>query len=394
MKNISVLPSATTCHDSICSPIKCSPSTHSAALETQTSQEIARVISYRWIVVSRKFLKPYLNLMVLSSVYRTAILSSVVATFSSGFAPSSVGFKWITNVGRVLYSSNDANFDAKGFEEALRSISPTNGKSSDATRNAVIADIRQEQISRKYPFDDYTEQLPILPDCNNYYSGKYGDYSWHQNADQVFVYLPVDDSITKRDVEVKFEALSVQLFINDELITEFATIERLIPDGSFWVFEQDKNGQKYIQLDLEKRYRMINWKNLFIEAPKTTESEAENRRKMLESLFAANKGMSKMTGKEPESMDEMMKNEALMKMIREVNSKPEFSEDADYEGDEEEVILDAEVVGNGYNNEGFMEYDEAGNPSVVLDAPFDVKGFVKKSADKYFPEESESEEDS
>ena len=83
-----------------------------------------------------------------------------------------------------------------------------------------------------------------------------------------------------------------------------------------------------------------------------------------------------------------------MKMIREVNSKPEFSEDADYEGDEEEVILDAEVVGNSYNNEGFMEYDEAGNPSVVLDAPFDVKGFVKKSADKYFPKESETGEDS
>lgn len=333
--------------------------------------------------------------MAMSSFDRVALLTLAIATFSSGFAPSSVGFKWIPNIDRVLFSSNtnsDTNFDAKGFEEALRSISPTNGKSVDATRNAVIADIREEQISRKYPFDDYTEQLPILPDCNNYYSGKYGDYSWHQNADQVFVYLPVEDDVTKRDVEVKFEALSVQLFINDELITEFATIERLIPDGSFWVFETDKNGQKYIQLDLEKRYRMINWKNLFIEAPKTTESEAENRRKMLESLFAANKGMSKMTGKEPESMEEMVKNEALMKMIREVNSEPEFTEDSDYEGDEEEVILDAELVGG--NNEGRMEYDEAGNPSVVLDAPFDVKGFVKKSADKYFPKENEAEEDS
>ena len=137
---------------------------------------------------------------------------------------------------------------------------------------------------------------------------------------------------------------------------------------------------------------MINWKNLFIEAPKTTESDAENRRKMLESLFAANKGMSKMTGKEPESMEEMVKNEALMKMTREVNSKPEFTEDSDYEGDDEEVILDAELVGG--NNEGRMEYDAAGNPSVVLDAPFDVKGFVKKSADKYFPKETEAEEDS
>lgn len=326
------------------------------------------------------------------SAQRILLISLAIAKCSYGFLPLSIGSKWIRSCNCVLQSSNDNkenDFDAKSFEEALRNISPTIGSNKESSKNAIIADIRQEQISRKYPFDDYTEQLPILPDCNNYYSGKFGDYTWHQNADQVFVYLPVDDNIMKRDVEIKFEALSVDIKINDEDIVKFATIERLIPDGSFWVFETDKNGQKYIQLDLEKRYRMINWKNVFSEAPVTTASEADDRRKMLESLFAANKGMSKMTGKEPESMDEMLKNESLMKMMKEVNMKPNVIEDSEYSGDEEEMIIDAEEVTG--DDQGYINYDEDGTPSVVLDAPFDVKGFVRKSADKYFPKDTEDE---
>lgn len=317
------------------------------------------------------------------------LLSLALAASCIGFSPSQRYLKW-TRASRSPLASSEDDFDGKSFEEALKNMSPTIGRNSDSVRDAVIADLREEQISRQYPFDDYTEQLPILPDCNNYYSGKFGDYTWHQNADQVFVYLPVDDNLARRDVEIKFEALSVDIKINDEDVVKFATIERLIPDGSFWVFETDKNGQKYIQLDIEKRFRMINWKNLFVDAPVTTESETENRRKLLESLFAANKGMSKMTGKDPESMDEMMKNEALMKMIREVNENPELLEDENYTGDEEELNADAEAVDG--ENQGYIEYDASGSPNVVIDAPFDVKGFVRQSADKYFPKDEASED--
>ena len=327
-----------------------------------------------------------------SAVGCMLIINLAFATYTVGFSTSN-GYRRTNKVSTVaIVAGSGDNFDAKEFEQALRNISPTKGSSSGTNVEGVIADMRAEQISRKYPFDDYTEQLPILPDCNNYYSGKYGDYTWHQNADQVFVYLPVDDSVSKRDVEIKFEALSVDIKINDENIVKFATIERLIPDGSFWVFETDKKGQKYIQLDLEKRYRMINWKNVFSEAPVTVEGEAENRRKMLESLFAANKGMSKMTGKEPEGMDEMLKNEALMKMIREVNLKPEIMEDGDYAGDEDDSIFDQDDEGTE-DNKGYIEYDQDGSPSVVLDPPFDVKGFVKQSADKYFPKDDEPKEE-
>lgn len=272
-------------------------------------------------------------------------------------------------------------FDPKEFEQAMRKMNPMGNRMGSA--DAIINDIREEQVRRKYPFDDYTEQLPILPDCNNYYSGAYGNYTWHQNADQVFVYIPINDDIGKRDIEIKFDALSVKVMINDEFLVKFDTMERLIPDGSFWVLETDKSGQKYIQLDLEKRFRMINWKNLFGEAPKIVKGEAEERRKMLESLFAANKGMSKMTGKEPESMDEMIKNEQLMKMIKEVNLKPQIvdsdssSNNRDSDEDEEEEEYEELEVG-----------DEGEENNIDIDTPFDIKKFVSNTADKYYNKNS------
>jgi hypothetical protein len=180
------------------------------------------------------------------AVLRVLLINLLITTFTLGFSPSFRSrFSTISSSPRYFIPLSDANsegekFDAKSFEEALRNISPTTGKTDSGNTDAIISDIRAEQISRKYPFDDYTEQLPILPDCNNYYSGKYGDYTWHQNADQVFVYLPVDSSIMKRDVEIRF----VDIRINDEQVVKFNTIERLIPDGSFWVFETDKSGTK------------------------------------------------------------------------------------------------------------------------------------------------------
>jgi CS domain len=250
-------------------------------------------------------------------------------------------------------------------------MGPSVGKpmASEADQE-VIGNMRKEQIFRKYPFEESLENLPILPDCNNYYSGKFGEYAWHQNADQVYVYIPVDESVSKRDVDVKFEALSVTVNVDDKEVTKFATLERIIPDGSFWTFETDKNGKKYLQLDLEKRLRMINWKNLFGEAQQgVVDNEAENRQKMLEKLFSANKGMSKLTGKEPETIADMMKNKELMDMLeREVNEKPQY-----IDGDDDRKCT---------NPEDDLDF--------VCDNPFDkfdVQKIVKEAADKiYGPE--------
>ena len=195
---------------------------------------------------------------------------------------------------------------------------------------------KQEEIFREYPFNNV--KLPVLPDCNNYYSGKFGDYFWHQNADQVLVYIPIGDDVDKSDIDVIFDVRKVIVNVKDQELISFNCLERIIPDGSFWILgtyyfiiilfswyvyslfthlpETDDKKQNYIQLDLEKRYRMINWKNLFGEAsPVDPIDESNKRNEMLQKLFAANKGMSKLTGKTPETIDEMVSDSDMMKSL-------------------------------------------------------------------------------
>ena len=61
---------------------------------------------------------------------------------------------------------------------------------------------------------------------------------------------------------------------------------------------------------------MINWKNLFGEAsPVDPTDESNKRNEMLQKLFAANKGMAKLTGKMPETIDEMVSDSDVMKSL-------------------------------------------------------------------------------
>ena len=226
--------------------------------------------------------------------------------------------------------ASSSNFDPKEFEDVLKKSAGGSvwGGVGGGTNEEVLNKMRAEQeaksaeeIYRKYPFEE--TQLPLLPDCNNYYSGSLGEFFWHQNADQVYAFIPIDDSVTKKDVDVNFQVKSVEVKVSDKLVVAFQCMERIIPDGSFWVIEtSQKDGKKYLQLDLEKRYRMINWKNL-LGAPKGDSQQRdkkdpddqESRSKMLEKLFAANKGMARITGKEEESMNEMLDNKDLVRMI-------------------------------------------------------------------------------
>ena len=215
--------------------------------------------------------------------------------------------------------------DKKDFDEALKSLGPVWDRKLNEKDSEVYDKIRKnqeekaEEIYRKYPFEEVS--LPILPDCNNYYSGKFGDYFWHQNSDQVYVYIPIDDSVLKGDIHIKFEARNVEVKVHDEKLISFQCLERIIPDGSFWIIEQDQAGKRYLQLDLEKRFRMINWKSLFGEAVEEDVHNIEARAKMMEKLFAANKGMSRLTGVPAETISEINE-EYFNKISAPVDSQP------------------------------------------------------------------------
>jgi len=116
------------------------------------------------------------------------------------------------------------------------------------------------EIHREYPFSHLT--LPMLRELNSYYSGSFKGRFWHQNADQVFAFIPVIEKIKQTQVKVEFDAKSARVVVMGEEIMKLDFFDNIIPDGCFWMFETDQFGMKYILLDLEKRYRMVNWNSL------------------------------------------------------------------------------------------------------------------------------------
>ena len=269
---------------------------------------------------------------------------------------------WRRSMHCILHSESNDEFDGRDFENMLKTAGPVwstddNSETIQKLREEQVA--REEDIYRKYPFDDV--KLPVLPDCNNYFSGKFGDYFWHQNSDQVYVYLPVDSSLTKNDVEVDFQALKVTVNIKGKQEVFFKCLERIIPDGSFWTFEKDSEGKLYVQLDLEKRYRMINWRSLFGEPKSSEQYDALKKSEMMEKLFAANQGLSKITGKPAETIDEMMSNEQIVKMLgQKYFPDPEV---VDVEGGEMSEgdaldVRDAEVVLEKNDSESSSETEK------------------------------------
>lgn len=252
-------------------------------------------------------------------------------------------------VSSLLLSSS--SFDPKEFNDMIKKVSPmisSDRNSAIDDKNDILNEIRNEQtaresvkdkeeIFRKYQYEDTL--LPLLSDCNNYYSGKYNDCFWHQNADQVYVYIPInDDTINKNDIHAEFEAKSVKVFIRDKEVAAFQCLERIIPEGSFWILEKDKSNKRFIQLDLEKRYRMINWKNLFslTSSVDSNSSDADNlnrKNDLLQKLLSANKGMSKLSGgaTPAQSMEEMLSDEQLINSISsQINEASSYVSDDDF----------------------------------------------------------------
>ena len=88
---------------------------------------------------------------------------------------------------------------------------------------------------------------------------------------------------------------------------------------------------------------MINWKSIFSEPSEEDLKDADDsRKKMLEQLLAANKGMSRLTQAPAETEEEMMSNEDIVKMVSsQIYDKPEITLE-----DENDDFVDVEEVKN------------------------------------------------
>jgi hypothetical protein len=209
---------------------------------------------------------------------------------------------------RTNLTSEEEDFTSRFIQSSERVTNPIVGGNNSL-------DESKEKIFREYQFHHL--QLPVLDDAHNYYCGSYKNCFWHQNADQVLVYIPIPDSLCKNKVNGRFEVNKVTINCGEEELISFHCPERIIPDGCCWVFERDFCGKRFLQVDLEKRFRMINWGSLFGEQSSVVSSfeESSSKSKLLEKLLEANQGMSKVTGLPPETMAQMMKDERLLNSI-------------------------------------------------------------------------------
>ena len=266
---------------------------------------------------------------------RTGLFVLLTCGIGCAFHLSS-GFLRHTQRHGMFYAGPTGKDVPKTGEPTLEKTSPVLDAALKKAKEVIVpnsSESDREQLYRKYPHA--SSGLPVLQDHDNYYSGTFQDIFWHQNTDNVFVFIPVDETVSRSDVNVKFEALQVQVKIAGVDVATFPTHERCIPDGSFWTFERDKEGKRYLHIDLEKRFRMINWNRMFGEGETKESADALLKKsKFLEKLQNANQGMSKLSGLPAETMQELMSNEELNRMI----ANSEECEEGEDDPAEEEVL--------------------------------------------------------
>jgi hypothetical protein len=180
--------------------------------------------------------------------------------------------------------------------------------------------------------------LPTLGGSTKYSSGVFKtsqNCSWYQNSHNVFIYFPIQESSTKDDISVTFSVTVVNISVVNQFSKSFRVFDSIIPMGCCWSIEQSNAGDKFILVDLEKRNLLVDWKSLFPTNYSTSEVAAEaEKSKLLERLFAANKGMSKVTGFDPDTIEDMLKNEDLIESISSSQLEDQYN-DSDVTGDEE-----------------------------------------------------------
>lgn len=196
--------------------------------------------------------------------------------FHKNFCGRRINAKFTTSVRASAKGGSDVRISEPPSREEVMRLAAEHGMdelSKQQTANLKNAAVQQvddmvmkkhlavgHEIYKKYPF--FKLELPILEDRDNYYSGSFKGKFWHQNADQVFLYMPVDEKLKTSEVDVHFEVNKVFIKIKDEDYLSLDFFDSIIPHGSFWMFERDQYGVKYLLLDLEKRFRMINWNGL------------------------------------------------------------------------------------------------------------------------------------
>jgi hypothetical protein len=169
---------------------------------------------------------------------------------------------------------------------------------SDALQQTILRDFtvilprylswEDQELVRLYQFEHLG--LQVLHQVDQFYSGTYKSTFWHQNSEQLMIYFPIHDtSLTKQDVNCTMDYRECSVSVRGNPVISFPLYDTIKPDASFWAFEEDFSGRRYIGLDLEKHEKEHNWKGLVSGLPEEELTILDRRSNLLFILYEQNK---------------------------------------------------------------------------------------------------------
>ncbi|CEM30592.1 unnamed protein product [Vitrella brassicaformis CCMP3155] len=131
---------------------------------------------------------------------------------------------------------------------------------------------------RVAPRDDTS--FPRLEYSEIYHSGIKEAFRWQQNREAVYIYVPLPQGTTKRDLDVDLEVhpYSLRLCLNGDTIIDDSLSERVRCDGVFWTLDEEQPLGTFLTVSMEKKLPYQNWQKLLESDPTPELEEGERER--------------------------------------------------------------------------------------------------------------------
>ena len=105
--------------------------------------------------------------------------------------------------------------------------------------------------------------LPLLWRFESFHKGYYlGQGFWHQNSHFTRIQIPLALSTSTDSIIANFLPNRVSICANSVYNISEDTYDVIIPGGSSWTFEYGRAGERWLQIELEKRFVSLNWESV------------------------------------------------------------------------------------------------------------------------------------
>jgi hypothetical protein len=100
--------------------------------------------------------------------------------------------------------------------------------------------------------DDLRANRDMLKEPEVFYNGETKDYTWEQDEDEVYIFIPVSPSLTKRDVICEFHQTRISVVVQNNPVMVGNLWAEIDLDESTWEFDRAEKDNPTIYITLKK----------------------------------------------------------------------------------------------------------------------------------------------